>query len=1480
MLDLSSLHSINDAFDDSYSWRVITHTIQAISGGQIDLSGVDTIVGPYRNEDVLKITSGSGGTIDLTGLLRTSDNVQIGTVEDATAATFSEATGPAPPKTPPADPTQTSPSETFDVQPASDPPSAGTVYWVAAGSGAWSNPNNWSTGRIPIQFEDVVIDVPGGEQTITISGDYVVRSLQSSESLVVTSGSLTVKADSYVDGTLQLEENTALTVTGSGVDFTANSHTWIDGATLNALQGSSLHLPLVTSFENGVLTIEGGVLTTPNLTNIDNTRFNLSEGASASIHATSYSATDMPSNQTLFSVDGVGTTLELLTLTTLDDSWYISSSLTAATSHRIQATNGGRINLSALQTVIAPSRDVDQLRFVIHSGGQIDLQTLTSIDSTGGMTWFEVEGERYALPSLRSVYNTSFDFGYGATLELASLESWDGGELIVPDAGAYELPVLRDATRLNIRFIGDGQLTANSLDSLTFSRLSLHGNQAFTAPLLGNIDNSRFTLRAGAQLTLPATSYSAVDLPTSQTLFDVDGHGTLLDLPQLRTLNDGWTISSSYTDPQQHVIRATTGGEIRFASLETIAAPGRSGDRLHWALNSGGVVQLPALTTVTSAGGETRFDVTSLAFSLPKVETIENTVFLMTPAATLELLQLKSWNGGSVHVPAAGIYRLPALQNASNLDVTFAGGGTIEAPNLHGFTRSTLDIAGGDVFDAPQLSNIDNSRFRLRAGAELTVPVTSYSARDLSSAQTLFRAEGDGTVLSFPQLASIDDQWWIHSTYDAAAQHIVEVSAGGNIRFSALDSISAPVRSKDQLRFVSHSGGQIELPELDTITSAGGQTWFDVGGLDLSLPKLNTVSNMHLDVLPGVKVDFAALSTWTNGSVTLPLGAALHAPQLTDASGLTLIASRGAGVELPQLVKFTRGTVILEGDHDLAWSHVTDIDDTRFLLRDNARLAVPATSYTATIGGTQHSLFLVEGTGSRLDLSALKHFSDGTTDGYAQNIQATDGGQIDLSGLEWISAPHSVNDHLRIITRTSGSLNLDALEKTKSPGGQIVFDTTEASLTLPALTTAEGTSFELPPGVTLSLPLLTAWHDADIHVPTDGEFAMPEVRRMTGTNIRLDQGATLRVPNMQSLTDGSLQFGAGQTLVAPALSVIDNSTLAISGGSQLALPVVRYEFTKSSQDVTPFSVVGQNSLLDLSSLRVIDTSGSAYSDLSIRAAAGGTINFGALETLSGPKTTTSRLDVVVGSTGEVLLPRLSAIVSAGAPVFFITDAAETTLPELDTVTDTTFQLRTDAQLNLPQLSPLAGWRYRGSRWRTVHAADAAECRRCRDDTGRRQQALRAATGVLHRQPVGTGSQPDPGDPDNVLHRRFAVRAPRWCFTFPGCHQLPRRFVCRRRRRVLRAGPLHAAGPFRTGVARFERSKRADDRHQSHFQRAARLVKPPDSAAVQRLRQTAAVAGQPGKQSGLVVDQQRSECVWQTELRQSRDTSLRFRRRIG
>ena len=114
-----------------------------------------------------------------------------------------------------------------------------TVEWVFDGDGFWDVGSNWSTGQAPQPGDDVVIDRPAGNYTITHrSGTSQINSLAGSERLVVSGGVLEVAGSVQIDNDFLLSGGTIRSATillgagGQPLQATSSGGT-LDGVTLD-----------------------------------------------------------------------------------------------------------------------------------------------------------------------------------------------------------------------------------------------------------------------------------------------------------------------------------------------------------------------------------------------------------------------------------------------------------------------------------------------------------------------------------------------------------------------------------------------------------------------------------------------------------------------------------------------------------------------------------------------------------------------------------------------------------------------------------------------------------------------------------------------------------------------------------------------------------------------------------------------------------------------------------------------------------------------------------------------------------------------------------------------------------------------------------------------------------------------------------------------------------------------------------------------
>jgi hypothetical protein len=139
-------------------------------------------------------------------------------------------------------------------------------------------------------------------------------------------------------------------------------------------------------------------------------------------------------------------------------------------------------------------------------------------------------------------------------------------------------------------------------------------------------------------------------------------------------------------------------------------------------------------------------------------------------------------------------------------------------------------------------------------------------------------------------------------------------------------------------------------------------------------------------------------------------------------------------------------------------------------------------------------LFNVSSAGTLLDLSSVLSidagFNDNDGDDYnIQQVIASSGGKIDLSGVETVTAPAGLRDHIDFMLSGAASvIDLESLHTLTSVRGSTRFAVTnEGTLYLPSLESANQVTFELNTGATVS-----------VDDPSDGKDPPPAVYSSTG----------------------------------------------------------------------------------------------------------------------------------------------------------------------------------------------------------------------------------------------------------------------------------------------------------------------------------------------------------------------------------------------
>ncbi|MBP8261946.1 MAG: hypothetical protein KA118_20020, partial [Verrucomicrobia bacterium] len=120
-----------------------------------------------------------------------------------------------------------------------------TVLWTGSGDGvSWHQAANWSNNILPSASDDAVIGGVATTVTIMVASNVTVQSIQSSASLNVAGGNVSLtKGGSQIAGDFIVAAGRSLTVSGPETRFTALGSSTIDGAGLYAKNGAVLELP-------------------------------------------------------------------------------------------------------------------------------------------------------------------------------------------------------------------------------------------------------------------------------------------------------------------------------------------------------------------------------------------------------------------------------------------------------------------------------------------------------------------------------------------------------------------------------------------------------------------------------------------------------------------------------------------------------------------------------------------------------------------------------------------------------------------------------------------------------------------------------------------------------------------------------------------------------------------------------------------------------------------------------------------------------------------------------------------------------------------------------------------------------------------------------------------------------------------------------------------------------------------------------------
>ena len=331
-----------------------------------------------------------------------------------------------------------------------------------------------------------------------------------------------------------------------------------------------------------------------------------------------------------------------------------------------------------------------------------------------------------------------------------------------------------------------------------------------------------------------------------------------------------------------------------------------------------------------------------------------------------------------------------------------------------------IDAQGGNFTACGTSAAFTGDRARVYAsdGSTITICAPAYSSMGIwrswdangyppdgdqsgTWSPSLMRVTGGGALLDLSSVGVID-AGFSSGGNDHTFQQISALD-GGVIDLRGVQAITAPDSGRDRIDFVmSGPGSDINLAGLQEITSAYHGYYYEYGttriensgGEVLDLDSLASVDQVDV-VSSGSIINCPSLTTIADSTFTCSDGSEFH-----DGSGPATYSS------LDIWRSWDANGYPPDGDQSGTW---------------------------------YPDLMKSAGVGSLLDLSSVTSidagFSSAGNDHSYQQIAALDGGVIDLSGVQTITAPESNRDEIRFIASGAGStLDMSALATITNAG--------------------------------------------------------------------------------------------------------------------------------------------------------------------------------------------------------------------------------------------------------------------------------------------------------------------------------------------------------------------------------------------------------------------------------------------------------------
>ncbi|MEM8679379.1 MAG: Calx-beta domain-containing protein, partial [Planctomycetota bacterium] len=828
-----------------------------------------------------------------------------------------------------------------------------------------------------------------------------------------------------------------------------------------------------------------------------------------------------------------------------------------------------------------------------------------------------------ALEARRVLATVTWDGG-GDGLSWSDPLNWDSDQLPVDadeviidlpgsdptieySSGSLSLASLTSQEALHLRggtltVTGIGQINANL--TIDDANLVADGPSAVVAAT-SSTSLVEATLRAlnGGSLSVPATSFA--NGSSGNSTLEAEGAGSVLDLSSISTLSGGGFIRTLY-------IRAEQGGLVDLSGLNEI---------------TGGATHLIA----TDAGS--RLDVSQLTSF---TDTNGNRASLITPTqgGEVDMPMLTDLTSVDLTLDATGIVSTAQIQKLE-LGSVLVSGQHLDLSGVDSFRLSDLELRDGGTADISNVTDIDGASFEVFDGVTLTVPVPTTTYAALAETNTVFRANGVGSVLDLSAMATMSGGGFIRT-------HFIDAESGGLVNLSGLTEITGGATHI----LADGMGSRVELPILTTFTDTNGNRsslMSPSAGGTIDAPLLTTLTSVDILVQPMGTLATSQMTSFSSGEMKVD----------------------GTHVELPQLTNFSNSSLLLCNGGTANVPNVSAIDGASFEVYDGVTLSLPsATSYVGQSNNTTR--FRAQGPGSRLELSGVTTLSGGSFIS-TLFIDATDGGVVDLGGLSEI---------------TGGATNVLAQD-----AGSVVDFSMMTSFT----DNNGNRESVLQPlnGGTLLAPQLNALSAVRVSLNGTGTLPTSQLTDVQGSNLIIEN-VFVDLSNVSNFTNSRLTLLGGGTTDVSQVTQINGASFFVHDGVTLAVPLAT-GYTGQSNDGTFFEAHGAGSRLDLSSITSF-SGGSFISGLVIDAIAGGVVDLSGTQAITGGATRITADNGTIDLSAATQFSDTNGNVSSwlrslnGGEVDFggntvQLSAVTTTLDETGTLTAGTFELGSGAVLD-------------------------------------------------------------------------------------------------------------------------------------------------------------------------------------------------------